>query len=99
MQNEYQIERKVRNSTPHDEKGSTMYKKVLSRNCQTPDQSSSQTQSWGAWKFQIPSPISEAFIQVKAQEQMRKLRKVFLAVTWKLIEEGFFSTDQINFQL
>lgn len=44
--NEYQIERKVKNSPPRGEKASTVSKKALSRNCQTPDQSSSQTQGW-----------------------------------------------------
>lgn len=43
---EYQIERKVGNSPPHGENASTVSKKALSRNCQVPDQSSSQTQGW-----------------------------------------------------
>lgn len=43
---EYQIESKVGNSPPRGEKASTVSKKTLSRNCQVPDQSSSQTQGW-----------------------------------------------------
>lgn len=58
---------------PRGEKASTVHKKALSRNCQIPDQSSSQTQGWCVWKFQIPSHISKVFHWVKAQEQMRKL--------------------------